>query len=109
MKETVYSNDFRDAFRRMDRKENFSYEGLDILYNYLCDLEDDSGTEIELDVIALCCDYNEDHFEDIINNYDIDIKDCETEEDKIQSVREYLEENTMVVGETSDSFIYQVF
>ena len=59
MKQTVFQSDFRDAFERMGRKDNFSYDGLNALYEYLTDLEDDTGIENELDVIGLCCDYTE--------------------------------------------------
>ena len=59
MKQTVNFNDFRDAFRAFDRMENFSYEGMQALFDYLEQLEEDTGEEIELDVIALCCDYSE--------------------------------------------------
>jgi len=37
----------------MNRKTNFSYEGLEILFEYLEELEESTGEEIELDVIAL--------------------------------------------------------
>lgn len=59
MKQTVYQSGFRDAFVRYGRKENFSYSGLDALYEYLTDLEDDTGVEQELDVIGLCCEWTE--------------------------------------------------
>lgn len=42
---------FQDEFRRADRSENFSYEALRALFEYL--------RGIELDVIALCCEYQE--------------------------------------------------
>ena len=42
MKQTVYFNDFRDAFRQAGRLENFSYEALEVLYDYLEELEKDS-------------------------------------------------------------------
>ena len=58
MKTTVSKTDFVDAFEKM-RPSNFTYEGLECLYNYLIDYEQDTDTEIELDVIALCCDYSE--------------------------------------------------
>ena len=57
MKSTVGLSDFRDAFQI--RKENFTYEGLEALFDYLEQYEEDTGEEIELDVIALCCDYTE--------------------------------------------------
>ena len=59
MKQTVYQSDFRDAFIRSGRKENFSYSGLNALYEYLTVLEDDTGVEQELDVIGLCCEWTE--------------------------------------------------
>ena len=58
MKKSVSITDFMDAFEKM-RPSNFTYEGLECLYNYLIDYEQDTDTEIELDVIALCCDYSE--------------------------------------------------
>ena len=58
MKETVSKSDFCDAFVRMNRKESFSYEGREALFDYLTEMEQ-GGDEIELDVIAICCDYAE--------------------------------------------------
>jgi len=48
----------RDAFKELDR-DNFSYEGLGALYDWLIDLEEDIGVDQELDVIGLCCDFAE--------------------------------------------------
>ena len=50
----------------MDRKENFSYEGLETLFNFL---EEDSNNE--LDIIALCCEFREDSIDDILKDYDM--------------------------------------
>jgi hypothetical protein len=58
MKNTVTFHDFEDAFRRL-RPENFSREGLVELWEYLSEVENDIGEEIELDVIAICCDFCE--------------------------------------------------
>ena len=40
-----------------------------ILFDYFEDLEDDAGESIELDVIAISCDYAEDTFETIAEQY----------------------------------------
>ena len=112
MKTTVYRSDFHDAFIRADRKENFSYSGRDILFDYLEQYEEDSGEEIELDVIALCCDYSEESPEDIAANYNIDLDGIDQEDDDAvkEAVMEYLNDNTMVVGETNKgTIVYQVF
>ena len=58
MKQSINEYDFRNAFIQL-RPDNFTYEGLTALYNHLEDLEQDTGQEIELDVIALCGDFSE--------------------------------------------------
>jgi hypothetical protein len=55
----IQSGDFTDTFRNMGRKDQFSYAGLHALYEYLEQLAEDTGEPMELDVIALCCDYSE--------------------------------------------------
>ena len=83
MKKSVTITDFMDAFEKT-RPANFTYEGLECLYNYLIDYEQDTGTEIELDVIALCCDYSEyKNLDEYKQNYSSinsikDIKDATT-------------------------------
>ena len=83
MKTTATITDFVNAFEKL-RPSNFSYEGLESLYNYLTDYEQDTGEEIELDVIALCCDYSEyKDLEEYRKNYSSinsikDIKDATT-------------------------------
>ena len=59
MKQTINSCDFIDAFRAHGRQNQFSYAGLRALFEYLEEMEDGMGEEMELDVIALCCDYSE--------------------------------------------------
>ena len=97
MKTTVTRHDFHDAFRRMNRT-NFSYEGLNALFAYLEDYEDSTGEELELNVIALCCDYAEySSLDEIIEEYD----DIETLED--------LHERTSVIELDNGWLIIQVF
>ena len=50
---------FCDKFASMDRKDNFTYEGKQALFDYLEGYEDSTGEKIELDVIALYCEYTE--------------------------------------------------
>ena len=69
MKQTINVHDFREAFRVYGRNETFTYEGLGALFDYLEELEEDIGEEIELDVIALCCDYSEWESLDGFNDY----------------------------------------
>jgi hypothetical protein len=108
MKTTVSRYDFERAFVDADRKENFSYEGLAVLFDYFESYEEETGQEIELDVIAICCEYNEDYPDDIIANYSIDVEGMD-EDEKIDAVRDYLNDNTTLVGETATGFVYAAF
>ena len=107
MKITVSRYDFERAFFDADRKENFSYEGLNLLFDYMEEYEERAG-EIELDVIALCCDQCEETEEGIIENYSIDMEGVE-EDERTTVVREYLEYRTTVVGETTSGFVFACF
>jgi len=59
MIQTINKSEFTSAFHKAGRGDNFTYEGLIALYDYLEQYEDDTGESMELDVIALCCDYTE--------------------------------------------------
>jgi hypothetical protein len=114
MKTTVSLYDFERAFADYNRKENFSYEGLRLLFEYFEEYEESTGEEIELDVISICCDYSEESTSDIARNYSIDLshldaEDEDYEEQCTEAVRQYLEENTQLVGETGTGFVYAVF
>jgi hypothetical protein len=111
MKQTIYQHDFINAFKNSDTyKNNFSYEGLQLLFNYLEDYENDTGEQIELDIVALCCEYSEDTIENIIMQFGIDVSNAQDEADRHQIVVDYLNDNSYVIGETvSNSYLYQVF
>ena len=109
MKQSLTFNDFHDAFRAYDRLDNFSYDGLKAIFDFFEMFDADCGTDTELDVIAICCDFSEETWEDIADNYDIDLTDCEDDDDKEQAVGDYLQDNTMLVGMTEDTTIYAAF
>ena len=59
MKKTINFYDFSDAFRKAGRNDQFTYEGQRALFDYLEEYEESTGEEVELDVVALCCEYAE--------------------------------------------------
>lgn len=70
---TINQSQFIDAFRQHGRQDQFSYGALVALFNYLEEMESQTGEELQLDVIALCCEfaeyatleeYNEEHNKD---------------------------------------------
>lgn len=109
MKQSINFYEFEQAFRNHNRYDSFGYDGLKVIFESLEQYEDDCDTEIELDVIAICCEYNMLTFDEVISEYGLnyveEIDNCTEEE----FVIEYLNENTWVLGTTNDSVIFQVF
>lgn len=109
MKTTVNKYQFRDAFISMGRENNFSYEGLGILFDYLEELEQDSAEEIELDVIAICCDFAEQHWKDIAADYSIELDENKDEEEQQEQVLDYLADEGVFIGISGDLIVYRQF
>lgn len=107
MKTTVTLHAFQSAFKSL-RPHSFSYEGLEVLFNYFEDCELGTGEEVELDVIGICCEYTEDTTVSIANAYNIDIVGLDDDE-AAQEVQEFLEIHTTLVGEVAGGFVYVSF
>ena len=105
MKQTINSCQFVDAFIQHDRFNQFGRPALNLLFDYFEELENDTGEEMELDVIAICCDYSVDDCATIAQDYSIDIEDMDEDEAK-DAVLEYLQDNTTVIGECDDGIVY---
>ena len=102
MKKTVYETDFRNAFKQANRENQFSAYALGKLFDYLEDYEEQTSEEIELDVIALCCEYSEfESLEELQQNYNVP--------EDFEKVREYLEERTQVICFEEDCILIQSY
>ena len=99
MKTTVSKSEFVKAFDDYNRSDNFSRAGLEALYDYFEGYEESTGEEIELDVIAICCEYSEyENIKEFQDNYG---DEYETIED--------IENNTTCINIDDESFIIQDF
>ena len=95
--ERITKTSFRDAFNQL-RPDNFSYEGLGHLYDYLEQLSEDIGQPIELDVIATCCDYSEESIYDVLDNYGL------------ESIEELEEQTSVIMHNQQEAIVlYRVF
>ena len=99
---------FRDCYHRAGRDNQFSYDGLEILFDYLDQLSDDINEPMEMDVIAICCDYAEDTAEGIASDYDMDVDGLDDVE-VLDAVIAMLEDNGAYVGSTDESIVYRQF
>ena len=109
---------FEDAFRSSQYKNNFSYEALGALFDYLEQYEDDTGEEMDFDLVAIASEYSE--YKDVkeyVNDFDTGVdKEYYTddgdfeEEDYNEAVLEEIEgKTTLIKIEDSDSFIIQSY
>ena len=129
--QTVDLATFCEAFRRMGRASQF--QNLEWLYDYLEEYSDSTGEPVELDVIALCCEYAEDTYDSIVDSYpgidmpdlgDFMEKDDEglffhaspTESEKElfaearrEAILDYLRDNTSVCGFDDETVLYAQF
>ena len=106
IKEEVTQSYFMVRFNEV-RPNNFSYRGLETLYNYLWDLSEDIGEDIELDVIAICCDYTEyDNEEELIESYSDFIPTYTDKSNCLDLLREH---TTVLEIEDSPAIIIQAF
>lgn len=100
---TVSFNDFLEEFEKHGRENQFSYEGKKALFNYLNELAEDIGEPIELDVIAICCDFTEySDLKEFNDNYSYSIG---YDIDSIEDINDY----TIVIPIDEKSFIIQAF
>jgi len=123
MKQTVNSYDFRQAFKNCGRyggeNDNFSYEALQLLFDWFAGYEEDTEEEIELDPIAICCDFTEATKSELLSNFDeIELNSLNNEDEDNEEIAEYLCTNTSYIGRTEPSeysklkeptYIYQAF
>jgi predicted ArsR family transcriptional regulator len=112
MKTTVYRDEFHDYFIRAGRANQFSYQGRNVLYDWIEQLDADTGEETELDVIALCCEFAESDIQELIFDYGY-LMDSEAEKTP-EYIRDFLNDHCLVCGEyESESghtvFVYQQF
>lgn len=98
MKTIITEHDFLNAFNYYGRENQFSYHGKLALFNYLENYEHETGMEIELDIIAICCDFCEYDSIDEIKQYYPNIKN-----------EKHLENFTNVISLDNGKLIIQNF
>ena len=94
--DTINLSTFRDYFTQSQHINNFSYKGLEALYNYLEELSEDIGEDIEMDIVAFSCDYAE------YNS----IKDFQEDYGKEYKTIKDIEEQTTVI-KLKNNFSYE--
>ena len=100
MKTTVNFSDFVDGFQKIGRGNQFSYDGLITLFNFLENLEEEDGEEIEFDPIGICSEFTETTVPEFNSDYG-------TKFSSIEEIEEYLGKHTSVIGKTENSIVFE--
>jgi len=85
---------FRSRFEDYGRHDSFSDAGLRALFAELVQLAEDTMEPLEVDVIALCCDFIEVDIEDLKGQVGLSLEE--------------LEDSTTVIHVDDETIIYQV-
>ena len=94
MKTIVSEFQFIDSFRACGRESQFTVPARRALFEYFERMEEDSDTELELDPVAVCCEWAE--YPSALkaaNDYGFKGNELETEE----AALDWLEDRTRVV------------
>ena len=99
MKMTINFGDFCDAFFNKGRKDQFSYNGKKALFEYIESLEHDTVDEMELDIVALCCDFTEyeNALDGALNYSDFTIDEHLNKEEQERQAVEFLSDKTTII------------
>ena len=113
MKQTINQTQFINAFQTWDTyKDNFSYHGLELLFGWLEELEEDTQFESELDVVGICCDFSEMDITEFLQAYNpLTISEGEfndlSENDQVSLLEDYLCSETSFIGYTDNkTFVF---
>ena len=108
MKKTVSFGDFVQAFKDMGRENQFSIDALNILFEYIEQIESDTGEECEMDIVGICCEYAEATWQEIANDYLLHDKSLDVEsQDHKGKVLDYLADEGVLIGETDETIVYR--
>ena len=99
MKMTLSLYDFRTEWARSSRKDSFSYNGLELLYDHL----EETDPDYDLDIVELDSSWTEAGIDQILNDYDLGI-DSKIENASERAL-EALNDKTIALGITSEDTI----
>ena len=103
---------FADMFNQYGRGDQFSYDGLIALFDYLDELSESLGQDMKIDVIGLCCEYSEyDDLEDLADAYNQEFTEEQLQdvEQHKAEILEYFTDNTQVIEVKGGSYIIAEF
>ena len=91
---------------RSDEFANWTYSGASALYDYLQDLSDDMGQDIEFDRVTLRCEWSESNIDELAEQYS-NLK--EEDETPLEFAERMAAERTTIIWIDQTHIIYRAF
>lgn len=117
--QTIDSSELFHLASRMDRADNFGFKGWRVIGEYFEGFSEDTGEDIEVDIVAICCEYSMAESADgVFYEYDhlhgVDLPEEETweempEDEKLETIQSFLQDQTSIVVCEDDLIIWQAF
>ncbi len=107
--QTLSKSSFIDAFKQSSRKDQFSYEALEAIFDYLEEYSDSTGEPVEFDIVGICCDWSEMTWKEIAVSYGVDLSSCEDDDERIGEVEDFLCDNTPLCVLSDGVFVFVQF
>lgn len=93
-----------------DENARWSYEGAYALARHYEEMEEESGEEIELDVVAIRCEWTEyKYLQDIADDYRIPDLDGLSDDEKDEAIKVYIHDNTQMLVTQGKTYLVMQF
>lgn len=107
--QTLSKSSFIDAFKQSSRKDQFSYEALGAIFDYLEEYSDSTGEPVEFDIVGICCDWSEMTWQDVALSYGVDLSQCTDDDERMGEVESFLCDNTQFLELSDGNFVFIQF
>lgn len=117
--QTIDSSELFHLASRMGRADQFGYKGWGMIGEFLEEMSDSTGENIEVDIISICCEYSmKESADGVFYEYDhlhgVDLPEEETweempEDEKLETIQSFLQDQTSIVVCEEDLIIWQSF
>ena len=107
--QTLGQGDFVQLFKESSRKDQFSAEALEAIFNYLDTYSEETGENVEFDIVGICCDWAEMTWQEIALSYDVDLSQCTDDDERIGEVEDFLCKNTQYCELSDGVFVFVQF
>lgn len=107
--QTLGQGDFVQMFKESSRKDQFSVEALEAIFDYLDTYSEETGDNVEFDLVGICCNWAEMTWQEVAMSYDVDLSQCTDDDERIGEVEDFLCNNTQYCELSNGSFVFVQF